>query len=272
VDIPQAKSTCLRFFALSIIFLDGTILIFPGGGVRQKQPKQFETDSNRMSASIFELTHGLTADLLPTGLLPLSKLAISGSHPGLADSSPAQPWSGAGEGWVDAFMQQHVLEPSASSVCHLPLADTAYAGSVSSRLALVKPLEPVELEGSAVLEQTDPLTGAGIVAAKATASPVYPGYLLQYVPGRALESRPAVAQWQRQMQQRGWTIAVDGLYGPQSDRVRRSHYSGKMWRPLKKPLAKRSESRLQTISLRRLCLLPTTWGAVPLLALRCYAD
>jgi GH24 family phage-related lysozyme (muramidase) len=30
-----------------------------------------------------------------------------------------------------------------------------------------------------------------------------------------------VAQWQAQMQRRGWTIAVDGLYGPQSDRIAR---------------------------------------------------
>ena len=66
----------------------------------------------------------------------------------------------------------------------------------------------------------DPITGGSLSAALVTeAPPAYPGYLLSYEPGFRLESRPAVAQWQAQMRRRGWRIDVDGLYGPQSERV-----------------------------------------------------
>ncbi len=168
-----------------------------------------------MSASIFELTHGALS--APS---PLTKLATTDLAPRIGDLSTVQPWSGAGESWVDTFVQQRVLEHSASSASSaansLRLTDTA---RVSTPLTSAK---AVEFDGSAVLEQTDPLTGAGIVAAQMATLPAYPGYLLQYVPGKALDNRLAVAQWQRQMQQRGWTIAVDGLYGPQSDRIARA--------------------------------------------------
>ena len=69
------------------------------------------------------------------------------------------------------------------------------------------------------IKDTDPLTGSPLSAALIAEAPAYPGYLLRYTPGLALESRPAVAEWQAQMQQRGWTIQVDGLYGPVSQRV-----------------------------------------------------
>lgn len=69
--------------------------------------------------------------------------------------------------------------------------------------------------------QRDFLTGESLEDASMLESPVYPGYLLIYEPGRPLEARPGVAQWQARMQQRGWTIAVDGFYGPESERVAR---------------------------------------------------
>ena len=61
------------------------------------------------------------------------------------------------------------------------------------------------------------LLGQPLMAA-ATNKP-YPGYVLRYTPGLPLENRPAVAQWQAQMQQRGWSITVDGLYGEESARI-----------------------------------------------------
>lgn len=69
------------------------------------------------------------------------------------------------------------------------------------------------------MSDIDPITGGSLSAALVTEAPAYPGYLLSYEPGFALESRPAVAQWQAQMRRRGWTIDVDGLYGPQSEQV-----------------------------------------------------
>lgn len=79
-----------------------------------------------------------------------------------------------------------------------------------------------KLESALVMEDindVDPLTGGSLSAALVMEAPAYPGYLLRYTPGFRLESRPAVAQWQAQMQRRGWNIEVDGLYGPASERV-----------------------------------------------------
>jgi len=74
--------------------------------------------------------------------------------------------------------------------------------------------------------QTNDLTGAPLVLA-ATGSIPYPGYVLRYSPGTPLESRSGVAQWQTQMQQRGWSITVDGLYGAESDRIARQFQTEK---------------------------------------------
>ncbi len=167
-----------------------------------------------MSASPFELSQSTMSELSP-----LTQLAIPDSAPQIGDLSTTQPGSGTGESWVDSFVQQRVLDYSASSANSLLLADAVSSKPVAAPLASAK---AIEFDGSTVIEQTDPLTGAGIVAAKTATLPAYPGYLLQYVPGKALDNRPAVAQWQKQMQQRGWTITVDGLYGPQSDRVARA--------------------------------------------------
>jgi lysozyme len=47
----------------------------------------------------------------------------------------------------------------------------------------------------------------------------FPGRLLKYVPGAPLRFDRAAQQWQARMQQRGWSIQVDGLYGAQSARI-----------------------------------------------------
>ena len=51
-------------------------------------------------------------------------------------------------------------------------------------------------------------------------SPDYPGYLLEYEPGEPLEDRPAVEQWQKQLEELGYDIGeagVDGLYGSDTE-------------------------------------------------------
>ena len=65
------------------------------------------------------------------------------------------------------------------------------------------------------------------LATMSTTGASYPGYVLRYSPGFALENRPGVAQWQTQMQQRGWPITVDGLYGAESDRIARQFQAEK---------------------------------------------
>lgn len=47
-------------------------------------------------------------------------------------------------------------------------------------------------------------------------APPWPGRLLRYVPGERLMQGTDVHQWQAQMRRRGWTIDVDGMFGPGS--------------------------------------------------------
>lgn len=47
----------------------------------------------------------------------------------------------------------------------------------------------------------------------------YPGRLLKYTPGAPLKYDAAARQWQIRMQERGWTINVDGYYGAESARI-----------------------------------------------------
>jgi hypothetical protein len=47
-------------------------------------------------------------------------------------------------------------------------------------------------------------------------APPWPGRYLEYPP---LMSGPDVAQWQEQMHFRGWTLVVDGVYGPESQDI-----------------------------------------------------
>jgi hypothetical protein len=62
---------------------------------------------------------------------------------------------------------------------------------------------------------TDDGTGAGVPATTPNA-PAFPGRYLVYVPGHAQIQGEDVRQWQQRMADRGWTIGVDGIYGPQS--------------------------------------------------------
>lgn len=49
--------------------------------------------------------------------------------------------------------------------------------------------------------------------------PPFPGYDLVYTPGHAELHTNDVMVWQKRMHDRGWTITVDGWYGPQSQTV-----------------------------------------------------
>lgn len=144
-------------------------------------------------------------------LLPM--ITTDGTDLGQAASPPLQ---GAEASWVEASVLE--VEQSFSTVSF----DSSTIGDRSVLRAETVTLAALtDRSNLARAALTDELTGAAIVA------PAYPGYLLRYVPGQALESRPAVAQWQGQMQQRGWTIEVDGFYGPQSERVARQFQAEK---------------------------------------------
>ena len=158
----------------------------------------------------------------PAGLLETDLLL----PPASADDSVS--WSnnpagaqlpGVSASWVEASVLEVEQSLKADTL------DRFVAGEQSIFIA-----EAGDLAASAVravVEEpalTDLLTGERVAAAS---RPAYPGYLLRYVPGQTLEGRPAVAQWQAQMQQRGWTIEVDGLYGLQSERVARQFQAEK---------------------------------------------
>jgi hypothetical protein len=56
--------------------------------------------------------------------------------------------------------------------------------------------------------------------------PRWPGRVLAYTQGTALMRGEDVETWQAKLQRRGWTIDVDGLYGPQSASVCRGYRRG----------------------------------------------
>ncbi|WP_051110402.1 peptidoglycan-binding domain-containing protein [Longispora albida] len=57
--------------------------------------------------------------------------------------------------------------------------------------------------------------------------PAWPGRHLSYTPGRATMNGQDVRTWQQRMSARGWSIGVDGWYGPQSASVCRAFQSEK---------------------------------------------
>jgi len=117
-------------------------------------------------------------------------------------STESKAFTAAGDSWLDTFMQR-----AEEGLLSQQKEDQA--------AAIAQP------QGALIANNnTDSLTGL-LRQADTSSAPAYPGYLLSYTPGQALENRPAVAQWQAQMQQRGWSIEVDGLFGPQSDRIAR---------------------------------------------------
>jgi len=59
------------------------------------------------------------------------------------------------------------------------------------------------------------MTGAGHPASSVKA-PAWPGVYLKYPP---TTNNSAVKTWQTKMKSRGWSITVDGIYGPDSEKV-----------------------------------------------------
>lgn len=66
-------------------------------------------------------------------------------------------------------------------------------------------------------DRSEPLT-ATTRALKAVGLP-YPGRVLKYNPSKPLKYDAAAKQWQQRMQERGWSIRVDGFYGQQSAKI-----------------------------------------------------
>ena len=134
-------------------------------------------------------------------------LPIAFREDSVLDPSSVDNFS-VGDSWVDTFVQRSEVE-LASQFREVISKETS-SNAIANVIA----------QNASASESADPITGLAI-ATSSNHLPAYPGYLLSYTPGRSLESRPAVAQWQTQMQQRGWRIEVDGRFGPQSDRIAR---------------------------------------------------
>ncbi len=164
-----------------------------------------------MSVSNFD-----PAGLLETDLLPLS--AIANDPASLSNNSAGSQFPSVGASWVEASVLEIEQSLTADNLRFVAGEQSTFAADAEDLAA-----SAVQSEAGGRAALTDPLTGERV----AEASPAYPGYLLRYVPGQALESRTAVAQWQGQMQQRGWTIDIDGLYGLQSERVARQFQAEK---------------------------------------------
>ncbi|MFJ5882681.1 peptidoglycan-binding protein [Kitasatospora cineracea] len=66
---------------------------------------------------------------------------------------------------------------------------------------------------------TPPASGSGSASGSSSSVPSFPGIPFRYTAGRAPVYSAAVKKWQAQMAARGWSIAVDGYYGPASASV-----------------------------------------------------
>lgn len=117
-----------------------------------------------------------------------------------------------------------VVRPVEGAIAESQIGESWHDAFVRSAESLVM-ADAMILERGAIAatrdaeSSTDLLTGGMLSANLVAGTTEYPGYLLRYTPGQVLEDRPAVEQWQAQMKRRGWSIEVDGLYGPQSERV-----------------------------------------------------
>ncbi|MEU6033963.1 CHAP domain-containing protein [Actinomadura sp. NPDC047616] len=60
-----------------------------------------------------------------------------------------------------------------------------------------------------------------------TSVPAWPGRYLKYTPGKPMMRGNDVKTWQQRMRTRGWSIDVDGIYGPRSAEVCRAFQSEK---------------------------------------------
>lgn len=81
------------------------------------------------------------------------------------------------------------------------------------------PGEPVKAQRPAILARAAQLLDQA-PPAPAVAAPVWGGRLFVYMPGETMWIHGAdVKLWQTQMAHRGWSITVDGWYGPQSRQI-----------------------------------------------------
>lgn len=87
--------------------------------------------------------------------------------------------------------------------------------------AVIAPVRPSPSPG---VSPTAPKPSSG---SPTPTAPLFPGRLLQYIPGKADVTGNDVRMWQQQMSNRGWSIgrsgspygAVDGDYGPKSEEL-----------------------------------------------------
>ena len=149
---------------------------------------------------------------------------------------PLDVWpNGTGSSW-----EQDVVSSTRAALSLDDLTQTLPADKRIGRshLAALLGKSPIARTTEQALRTTDPLgtaanelaVAASLLPSSAAASSTtasYPGYALRYDPGFPLDNRPAVAQWQAQMKQRGWSLTVDGWFGPQSDRIARQFQAEK---------------------------------------------
>lgn len=178
-------------------------------------------DCLRMTASSFLSTapnfEARRADGLPFATdTEMSGTEMSGATP-LPNQVPGTQYSaGVGSSWEAQAATQAVFDQAYAA------EETPISRLMPETLSANPPILADLLSSLPAQSRMDPLGGredfATQPASVATAMvPEYPGYLLRYEPGQPLERRPAVAQWQAQMRQRGWRLAVDGFYGPESE-------------------------------------------------------
>lgn len=124
-------------------------------------------------------------------------VAGSGTGSALYAKVPDSWWKPGYGGWGKATILQF---SSSGSVAGQKIDVNAFRGTVAQLKKLtVAPAKP-----------KPPPAGA---------APPFPGRLLRYTPGKPLMSGADVRRWQQRMRDRGWRIAVDGDYGPDSAAV-----------------------------------------------------
>ncbi|MEV6526896.1 peptidoglycan-binding domain-containing protein [Longispora sp. NPDC051575] len=72
-----------------------------------------------------------------------------------------------------------------------------------------------------------PSPGGGTPTPPTPSYPAWPGREISYTPGRPQMNGGDVRTWQQRMAARGWSIGVDGWYGPQSASVARQFQAEK---------------------------------------------
>ncbi|MFD8594544.1 peptidoglycan-binding protein [Kitasatospora sp. NPDC059646] len=83
----------------------------------------------------------------------------------------------------------------------------------------IPPTAPTQPPATSPSTSTPPASGSGSNAGSSSSVPSFPGTPFRYTAGRAPVYSSAVKKWQAQMAARGWSISVDGYYGPASASV-----------------------------------------------------